>query len=490
MMTKEKQLLKAEEKFQQLKALVEAAGEEELRVDEVERSLFAELLKLGLHLLKAFVAQAGDGDEGKGVTHNKQNLSRQKKSRKRYLSVFGELNIKRYTYAPRKNGKIAYRPLDATLGLPEGDISYVLEDWLNQWCVKEAFEEATTSLHTLLNLKLGVHTAERLNQKIAHYAEAYRQVQPLPPQEEEGELLVVSADGKGVVMRREKSPDAADGSAAERASRRRGKGEKANQKQMSYVGAVYSIDRFRRSSDDVLEELSRRRCSAERPRPCHKRVWAELNQPVDNPVAGVGRERLFVWLASEAHERDPRRKRPLVCLLDGEKKLWELKDRWLDRAIGVLDFYHVSERMWTVAYLFHQEGSSAAQEFVDHRLRMLLEGKVGYVLRDLRRLFKTHKLKKSQRATLESVITYYENNRQHMRYDVYLAAGFPIGSGAIEGACRHLVKDRMERTGMKWRPPGAEAMLRTRASYLNCDWDAFHTYRIETEQQALYYRAA
>ena len=239
-----------------------------------------------------------------------------------------------------------------------------------------------------------------------------------------------------------------------------------------------------------MDELSRRQRCQQRPRPCHKQVWAELNQPTDNPEPGVGRERLFAWLARDAHERDPQRKRPLVCLMDGEKKLWELKDCWLERAVGVLDFYHVSERMWTVAYLFHAEGSSAARAFVDARLRMLLDGKVGYVLRGLRQLLKTRKLTTSQRATLESAITYYENNRQQMRYDEYLAAGFPIGSGVIEGACRHLVKDRMERTGMKWRPCGAEAMLRTRALYLNGDWDTFHAHRIETEQQALYRPAA
>ncbi len=73
-----------------------------------------------------------------------------------------------------------------------------------------------------------------------------------------------------------------------------------------------------------------------------------------------------------------------------------------------------------------------------------------------------------------------------MKYDEYLAAGYPIGSGVVEGACRHLVKDRMEQTGMRWRIEGAQAILSLRAIYVNDDWDAFHAVRIQAEQREPY----
>ena len=91
---------------------------------------------------------------------------------------------------------------------------------------------------------------------------------------------------------------------------------------------------------------------------------------------------------------------------------------------------------------------------------------------------------------MQAVITYYENNREHMRYDEYLAAGYPIGSGVAEGACRHLVKDRLEQTGMRWTVNGAQAMLHTRAVYLNGQWDDLLEYHIQTEQTVLYRRSA
>jgi hypothetical protein len=73
-----------------------------------------------------------------------------------------------------------------------------------------------------------------------------------------------------------------------------------------------------------------------------------------------------------------------------------------------------------------------------------------------------------------------------MHYGRYLRAGYPIATGVIEGACRHVIKDRMERAGMRWKIPGAEAMLELRTIDTNDDWDAFQTYRIDAENKRLY----
>jgi hypothetical protein len=121
---------------------------------------------------------------------------------------------------------------------------------------------------------------------------------------------------------------------------------------------------------------------------------------------------------------------------------------------------------------------------------MLLEGKVGHVISGLRQLRDRHSLKGEKLRRINAAITYYETNREHMKYDEYLAAGYPIGSGVAEGACRHLVKDRMKGTGMRWTVPGAQAMPHLRAVYLNGRWDEFIEYHAETEQARLYGKAA
>jgi len=303
-----------------------------------------------------------------------------------------------------------------------------------------------------------------------------------PTADEEAELLVTTADGKGVPMRRPLE---------ERVQRgpRRVKGEKANKKKMAYVGAVYTIDRFRRTADDVIDELARKQRAADRPVPQHKQVWAEMTRVAEGQSC-TGRERLFAEMAIAAHDRDPTHNKTLVCLMDGEASLWDVQREWLPRAVGILDLFHVLERLWKVAHVFHREGSGEAEQFVAHHLRQLLEGKVGYVIGHFKRLRDQHALRGSRRRVVSAAIGYYENNRHHMHYDEYLAAGYPIGSGVVEGACRHVVKDRLEQTGMRWTVAGAQAMLHLRAIYLNDQWNDFVNYRIENEQAALNWASA
>jgi hypothetical protein len=240
-----------------------------------------------------------------------------------------------------------------------------------------------------------------------------------------------------------------------------------------------------RTADDVIDEVLRKQRGVDRPPPQHKRVWAEMTRTKEGDAC-TGRERVFVEAAVDLANRDPNGKKPLVCLLDGEPGLWEMREKWMRRAVGVLDLFHVLEWLWDAAYCFHREQSPEAEQFVTDRLRMLLEGKVGYVIGGLKQLLAKRKLCGEKRRVVLATIRYFTNNREHMRYDEYLAAGYPIGSGVAEGACRHLVKDRMERTGMRWTVPGAQAVLHLRAVYLNRDWDDYLEYHIQKEQTALY----
>jgi hypothetical protein len=498
MMTKQQALHKAEVQFSHVKGLVERALREDWRAHEFERASFVELLELGLHLLMAFVSAQGDGNEGPRVEHRGQTLDRlPQPHERRYVSIYGPLQIRRFVYGTREGQSIEHVPLDARLGLPAGEISYVLEDWLERMCVKDAFRDSVESLVALLGVraKVSVETAEKHAREMAAQAASFRAAQAPPPPREEGELLVATADGKGVPMLRHaaaESPAPAEATPGPSGGHRRGKGEKAQKKQMAYVGAVYSIDRFPRTADEILDELLRKQRAKNRPHPQHKHVWAEMTRPDDSSEGLLlhGPSYLFADLAVECHGRDSTRKKELICLLDGERQLWDLQADWLARAVPILDIFHVTERLWTAAHCFYSENSPAARKFVERYLRMLLEGRVDSVIRSFRQLLVTRKLKGEQRTRLSAAITYYVNNRDHMRYDQYLAAGYPIGSGVAEGACRHLVKDRMEGAGMRWSLAGAQAMLHLRAHYLNGDWANFVEHRITQEQTELYGQAA
>ncbi len=484
--TPEQAALKAQHQFNALRDFVQQAARDGQRIDTVEREVFRQLLSLGHTLLSAFVADQGDGDLGPEVTTPEGHTARRLTERhdRRYVSIFGELVISRVVYGTREGQKIERVPLDGRLGLPEGDFSYVLEDWGQRLCLKESFAEAGQSLGMLLGLRLGTRALEQMNRAVAGDAPSFQDSLEPPPACEEGPLMVVTADGKGVPMRR---PEEEDGP---RPHHRRTKGEKANKKRMACVGAVYSIDPFVRRAEDIIDEVLRDKRSKDRPRPQHKHVWAELTREFEGEPPVTAKEGLFCHLTDELTARNLGHDRPVICLMDGERALWDAQAVYFPEAVGVLDLFHVLERLWAVAHCFHKEGSDESKEFVEQRLRDLLQGRVGYVISGLRRRLKAEKLSGQRRKVVASALEYLGNNKEHMRYDEYLARGYPIGSGVAEGACRHLVKDRMEQTGMRWTVAGAQAMLHVRALYLNDQWEEYLEHRVEREQARLYGRTA
>jgi hypothetical protein len=512
----ELEFVKAHEEFQRMCEFLDQALSEGQRVDQVERGLFPRAMTMCLELLRSYVEAHGDGDRGKTLELEEETLDRLPKPHdKRYLSIFGELLIGRWVYGTREGQAIEWSPLDAALGLPAGENSYVLEDWLQRLCIQEAFGESVESLRAWLGTTVSVRTAEHMNREMSEYVEGFRG-EAIPPAEEEEELLVVTADGKGVPMRRtlaarlRAESEAREGERVangEEAGTARGTmpepveqvhfspsvgdlavqgendGKRPGKKQMGYVGAMYSQARFPRAAEDVIDDVRRRKRAKDRPEPQHKRVWAQMTRFEEGtplPAAPM----LFLDMAVECYMRNPTYEKPCICVMDGERQLWNLAAEWFPRAIGILDLFHAMERLWDVAHCLHAQESPEAGEFVTHHLRMLLQGKVAYVLRNFRPLVKV--LKGAKKKTVLSAITYYENNQEHMRYDEYLAAGYPIASGVAEGACKHLVKDRMERAGMRWELEGAQATLSLRAVYLNGLWDQFIAYRVETEQTRLY----
>jgi hypothetical protein len=481
----EQAVLKARQQFGHLVSLVRQAAQEDQRIDRVEREIMRYLLTLGHDLLTAFVAHQGDGDLGPEAQASDGRVVRRLPEHhdRRYVSIFGKLTITRTASGSREGQKIELVPLDQRLGLPEGEFSYVLEDGGQRFCLKGSFAEAGRSLEMLLGLRLGSRTLEQMNRVVAGYAPAFRDALEPPPAEEAGPLLVVTADGKGVPMRRPPRE-------GPRPHHRLAQGEKRNKKQMACVGAVSSIEPFVRSADDIRDEGLRDERSKDRPRPQHQHVWAEMTREVEGQPPITAKEGLFCRLSDELTSRNLGHDRPVICLRDGERALWKAQRVYFSEAVGILDLFHVMERLWAVAPCFPKEGSEEAERFVEGRLRDLLEGRVGSVIEGISRRSIEEKLRGNRRKMVRSALEYLENNRGHRKYDEYLAADSPIGSGVAEGTCRHLMKDRMEQTGMGWTISGAQAMHHVRALYLNDEWEEYLEFRVEQEQTRLYGRLA
>jgi hypothetical protein len=339
-------------------------------------------------------------------------------------------------------------------------------------------------LQRLFGLKVSVDSLERMNAQMSGHVESYRENRPLPPAAPEGELIVASADGKGIVMRRQADDPAP--------AAHRTKGEKASHKQMATVASVYTVNRHERTAADVVAALFRdvpKEPLPPRPEPQNKQVWAQLAQRDGDQVTS-GIDLVHEGLMDELIQRNRQKHRwlrPMIFLYDGQEALWEARARHLPSAgVDILDLLHVTPRLWQAAHVFHREGSAAAEAFVRERCLRVLQGRVEGVIRGFREMATKQGLSAARQKTIRQICGYLAKNRERMRYDEYLAAGYPIASGVIEGACRHLVKDRMERAGMHWTPAGAQAMLDVRSVFVNGNWDQYQAYRIERELRRLY----
>jgi len=467
-----------------LATFVQQAAVQGTAAHEVEKGVWQRVLIMGRQATGHFFQMQGDGDVGETLEMpNGREVRRLPEPHKRtYHSIFGPFELSRFVYGSREGQRIEFVPLDARLELPESEYSYVLQDWAGTLCVEHAFARTVETLDTILGLSLSVDTLERMSQKMAETVEDFRTSLKKPPVKEEGEILVVTADGKGIPMRRpaDQRPVGA----------RRKKGEKANKKQMATIGCVYTVDPKHRTPEDVVEALFRERPARPpdetvEPVAQHKRVWSSLTYEWGETHVDAETE-VFTWMARETAARR-REGRPTICVMDGQRSLWTSCQTHLpDDRVEVLDLLHTTSYLWDAAYLFYAEGSAEASAFVRNRTLRILRGEVGYVIGGLRQMATKRGLTAAKRKTLTQICNYFQRNRHRMRYDEYLAAGYPIASGVIEGACRHLVKDRMERAGMRWMIDGAQAMLDLRSTHINDQWSAFQAYRIHKETQRLY----
>jgi hypothetical protein len=457
-------------------------------VHEVEETTWFGLIEVGREMIVAYIKQQEEAlPRPKVIEQEGRKLRRLPERRTRpYVSVFGPTPFRRDVYATRETQRQEVVPLDARLGMPEGNTSYLLQKWSGTKCVKESYDQSRATLAEILGFAPSVNCLEDMVTRAAEHAEVYFDEQaPVNPTTEEP-ILVATSDCKGVPMRRIDAPRTKRGEEGGRTKRKRlKKGEKHGQKRMACVGGVYSVSPFCRTAEEVLDEILRKEKQPPRPEPKNKRLRAVLTREVDGQEIN-GKDVVFDWLAEEVRQRDPQACRTVVAIMDGETKLRELQQRKLGRAVGILDIWHVTEYLWKLAYCFHPEGSDEAEAFVETYLRKLLEGKVRRVIGGIRQMVTKRGLSKPKKAKVEQCLNYFTQRREYMKYDQYLDAGYPIGSGVVEGACRHLVKDRMEQTGMRWRIEGAQAILNLRAIYVNGDWDAFHALRIRAEQHKLY----
>lgn len=471
----------------QLETSIREAARDGKSLYETEKTTFARVLEIGHAAIEQLLILQGDGDLGPSVTiADGRRLKQSEEPVERPLrTVFGEHMIRAYVYAAGAHEAIELRPVDARLNLPQGKCSYFFEEFSQYFCVDQAFGQASQGLATVLRQEVPVDTLEHINRRMGGQAEAFLDQLPTPPPKEEGDLLVFTADGKGVPLVKADAQRVPAFEEAERPGNRR----------MATLASVYTIDRYLRTPEQIVAALFRddtRPRPKDRPQPRFKHVTARFTRIREEPDGeqweSNGTIEAFCW-ANEQIDLRRRRGQKVLRLMDGQVSLWNAADLCLEvppeEMIDILDILHVSSYVWRAAKVFYSDWEQR-EAFARDRLLRILQGEVRGVIASLRQMATKRGVKGKKLAEIATVCGYFEKHADRMRYDEYLAAGYPIATGVIEGACRHLVKDRMERSGMRWRLAGAQPMLHVRAVYQSSYWDDFHQDRMAREQSNLH----
>ena len=470
----ERNILKMQDQIEELSRLL-LNDWQALELHTVEEEIFRTLLRIGNNALEAFVEKKGTGEKAYGDeihSHSEKNWN--------YISIFGNVPIKRAYFWDKEKGGGVF-PIDEELNLPNKHYSYLLQNWNQLLAVDGNFASARETLERIFGINIWTKQSEEINQNAAQSVEEFyaansegEQIQP---------VLVAEVDGKGVVIRKDPQEDAAAFKAWLKKSEKNGK------KKMATVTAVFGIERNIRDVNDIVKYETEN--SEKNPAPPKlKIVTADEPKPENKTVRATleGKEKAFERIVMEIDSRDPNWHCERILLMDGEPAL-EKKAKEFLTPIGfiiILDLFHVMERLWTLCYFFCKEGSEESVEWVRKYLTMILTGKTGYFIGAIRQIMKKRRFSPSKVDKIEKLLAYHEKRKSYMKYDEYLAKGYPIGSGVIEGTCRSFVKDRMELAGMRWSEIGAEAMLELRSIKVNGKWDNYWGYFVTEEKRRLY----
>jgi hypothetical protein len=405
------------------------------------------------------------------------------------VTMLGAVRVRRIAYRAGARAVPALFPQDAVLNLPPREYSWQLQRLAVMFTRSGAYELARELIEAATGVRVGKKQLEQITAEAAAGAPAFYPAlaaahgqeppgpQPGPAREEQAVMpLGLSADGKGVLMR----PDScrkgtrAGGRRARNFRKRRGTGEKGH-KRMAETGAVFDVAPLPRTPEQVMAAGP----GKDAPRALNRWYTVDID---------AGRASTVSDVFDEAERRDPGRARPWIALVDGDNcQIGLFREQAAARGIKVtiiIDFIHVLEYLWKAGWCFHQPRDPAIEDWVTGQALDILHGRAAEVTERIRQLTAQHPPQHSEHAKIiRTTLSYLTAKQPYLDYPTALASGWPIATGVIEGACRHLVNDRMGITGARWSTSGAQAILWLRAIRANGDHDTYWEHHISQEHQ-------
>jgi hypothetical protein len=395
-------------------------------------------------------------------------------------TVFGTVELTRTGYP--SEGKHSLHPLDAALNLPDEKYTLEVRRRVAIEAAKGSFEEGMKSVEATTGAHVPKRQFEQLTTRAAQDFEAFYADRQSRAREDpgQGSILVLTVDGKGVAMLPEDLREPTRKAAAERSqtfTARLGKGRRMNAKRMSSVASIYTVEPWVRTPEQIFPEQKPQEVE-KRPRPEQKRVWASLERSPEEVITAM---------LEEALHRDPEQKKSWIALVDGNEAQIDLllrltQQRHLAVPI-VVDYIHVAEYVWKASKALFPDDPTQQDRWVREHMLEILRGKAGTVAAGIRRSATFRGMSAEEREPVDTCADYLLKYAGFLQYHEMLAAGAPIATGVIEGACGYLVEARMNRSGARWSLAGAEAVLRLRALRTSGHFDEYWKFHERQEYQ-------
>ena len=458
----------------------------ELLVIEQGRELLRGVVQLGLDRQAAGEVRLAQVTGADGVPR-----ARAERDHARFVVTrLGGVSVRRIAYRAGVKGVPSLFPRDAVLNLPPLGYSWQLQRLAEMFSRSGSYEQAREFVLAATGVRIGKRQLEQITAGAA--ADAERFCQDRPPGQlpatgdgEEGDLppLALSADGKGVAMRPEarRRRGGKRGERVKTFGKRLGTGEKAGHKRMAETGCVFDVQ--------IPGGPPRTPGQVMHPGPgSSKNAPRAVNRWYTTDIT-AGRDVTIGKIFAEAGRRDPGHRRTWIALVDGDiYQIGLIQDQAARRGVTLVilvDFIHVLEYLWKAAWCFHAPRDPAMEDWVIAQGLDILHGRVTGVTARIRQLAAAHPPKPGgeHEKIIRKTLHYLDAKQPYLDYPTALANGWPIATGVIEGACRHLVADRMGITGARWGLPGAQAILWLRAINASGDHDAYWNYHIAQEHQ-------
>jgi hypothetical protein len=485
----------------------------EALVMEQGRELLCGLVQLSLDAQAAGEVRLAEVAGADGVTRGRAERGHARP----VVTRLGEVRVRRIGYRAGIKGVPSLFPRDAVLNLPPLGYSWGLQQLAEMFCRSGSYEQAHEFVLAATGVSIGKRQLEQIAAAAAADVAAFydaggpagqgqpgggqpgepaaaagRPGEQQPGRPEGGKPLPLglSADGKGVAMRPEsrRKQAKAPGQRVKNFETRPGTGEKGH-KRIAETACVFDVIPRPRTPEQVMASHHGGGDGPAGSRAAKKKPAPEaVNRRYRVDIA-ADRSATISWLSGQAGRRDPGHARDWIALVDGDNhqiRLFEAEaaGRGITGLVILIDLVHVMEYLWKAAWALHQARDPAIETWTIAQALEILHGRAAGVIARITQLAAAHPPQHSEHArNIRKVLGYLTAKLPYLDYPRALKAGWPVATGVIEGACRHLVKDRMAITGARWSTSGAQAILWLRVIHANGDRDAYWAHHLRQEHQ-------